>query len=259
MAFTSHSNAPSNEAQREIVALFVSDIHLCEAMPKTTASFLDFLGKHAVNAERVYLLGDLFEYWAGDDDSDTAYHQQIILALRALSDAGVQMYWIAGNRDFLIGEHFAKLTKVQQLNDPSQLQLAGRQLVLSHGDALCTDDVNYIAFRSMVRQTSWQTQFLAKPLAERKAIIEGMRNTSNSEQRNKSMAIMDVNQSAVSKLHREFPGSVLIHGHTHRNAIHQEVDGPRYVLPDWECDHADNPRGGWLQLTRDGTLQFIYL
>lgn len=259
MPISSHRETPSAKAQSEPIALFVSDIHLSEALPKTTTSFLNFLNTHAIRAEHVYLLGDLFEYWAGDDDCDSSYHQQIIQALRTLTDRGVQMYWIAGNRDFLIGEHFASLTGIQMLNDPCQLQLAGRQLLVSHGDALCTDDVDYMAFRSVVRQSAWQAQFLTKPLSERKAIIEGMRHASNSEQQNKSMAIMDVNLSAVSKLHQQFPNSLLIHGHTHRTALHHEAEGLRYVLPDWDCDHADKPRGGWLQLTPDGILNFVHL
>lgn len=246
------------KAQPKAVALFVSDVHLSDALPHTTSVFLQFLATQAIHAERLYLLGDLFEYWAGDDDSETPYNRVIIAALRAVSDAGVALYWIAGNRDFLVGESFASQIRAQILNDPCELQLANQHLLISHGDALCTDDIGYMAFRSMVREPSWQKQFLSKPLSERKAIIQGMRQASSSEQKNKSMAIMDVNQNAVTQLCEQFPGASLIHGHTHRTAKHSEAHGLRYVLPDWDCDHGTKTRGGYLSLDIHGELEFTY-
>ncbi|MBC3874965.1 UDP-2,3-diacylglucosamine diphosphatase [Undibacterium flavidum] len=249
----------SNKAQEKALALFVSDVHLSDALPQTTDYFLRFLSEQARNTERLYLLGDLFEYWAGDDDCDEAYNQKIIRALRALNDSGVKIFWIAGNRDFLVGKGFANEAQVELLRDPTELHLAKRHLVISHGDALCTDDTNYMAFRAMVRQSEWQTTFLAKPLAERKAIILSMRKASSTEQQNKSMAIMDVNRQAVSTLLQQYPGAILIHGHTHRNAIHHEEPGLRYVLPDWDCDHSEDKRGGWLRLDLQGNLEFIYI
>jgi UDP-2,3-diacylglucosamine hydrolase len=249
----------SNMAQAKALAIFVSDIHLSDALPTTTEYFLNFLHKHAMNAERVYLLGDLFEYWAGDDDCEENFNQGIIKAFRELSDAGVELFWIAGNRDFLVGENFAQKTGIRLLSDPSQLDLAGRHLLISHGDALCTDDTSYMTFRTMVRQLEWQTAFLSRPLAERKAIILNMRKASHVEQQNKSMAIMDVNHHAVDALFQQYTGTTLIHGHTHRNAIHQEKYGMRYVLPDWDCDHSKNRRGGWLRLDATGKLEFIYV
>lgn len=259
MSTLSNNKHTDHKAQPKAVALFVSDVHLSDALPHTTVAFLQFLATKAMQAERLYLLGDLFEYWAGDDDGETPYNHAIIAALRATSDAGVELYWIAGNRDFLVGESFAHQTAAQILDDPHELQLAGQHLLISHGDALCTDDVGYMAFRSMVRDPAWQEQFLNKPLTERKAIIQGMRQASNSEQKNKSMAIMDVNQNAVARLCEQYPGASLIHGHTHRAAMHTEAHGLRYVLPDWDCDHASTPRGGYLRLEADGKLQFIYL
>jgi len=246
------------KAQPKAVALFVSDVHLSDALPLTTAAFLHFLSTRAIQAERLYLLGDLFEYWAGDDDSDAPYNQDIITALRAVSDAGVALYWMAGNRDFLVGESFAHQTSAQLLSDPHELHLAGQHLLISHGDALCTDDVSYMAFRAMVRNPAWQQQFLSKPLQERKAIILGMRQASNSEQKNKSMAIMDVNQNAVAQLCEQYQGANLIHGHTHRSATHHETHGLRYVLPDWDCDHDSKARGGYLSLDIHGELKFTY-
>jgi UDP-2,3-diacylglucosamine hydrolase len=249
----------SNITQAKALAIFVSDVHLSDALPNTTEYFLNFLHKHAMNAERVYLLGDLFEYWAGDDDCEDNFNQRIIKAFRELSDTGVKLFWIAGNRDFLIGENFAKKTGVQLLPDPSQIHLAGHHFIISHGDALCTDDTSYMTFRAMVRRSEWQSAFLSRPLAERKAIIFNMRKASNAEQQNKSMEIMDVNLHAVDALFQQYPGTTLIHGHTHRNAIHQEEHGMRYVLPDWDCDHDANKRGGWLRLDASGELEFIYV
>nr|WP_315466914.1 UDP-2,3-diacylglucosamine diphosphatase [uncultured Undibacterium sp.] len=249
----------TNIAQKKFHALFVSDIHLSDSLPQTTSVFLGFLSEIAVNAERLYLLGDLFEYWAGDDDCNDRYNRQIINALRELSDSGVKIFWLAGNRDFLVGHMFAQQSGVQLLEDPTQVHIDQHHLIISHGDALCTDDLDYIKFRGMVRQAGWQSAFLAKPLAERKAIILSMRQASNAEQQNKSMQIMDVNQDAVKTLLQEFPGATLIHGHTHRNAIHQENYGLRYVLPDWDYDHGANRRGGFLGLDSTGNLEFTYL
>lgn len=249
----------SNKTHEKALALFVSDVHLSDALPQTTEYFLNFLSKHAINAERLYLLGDLFEYWAGDDDCEDSYNQKIITALRTLSDSGVKIFWIAGNRDFLVSKGFAQDAGVELLDDPTELYVEKNHFIISHGDALCTDDINYMAFRAMVRQTEWQTAFLAKPLVERKAIILGMRKASSVEQQNKNMAIMDVNRIAVSTLHQQYPGAIMIHGHTHRNAIHQEKKNLRYVLPDWDCDHSDSKRGGWLRLDPHGQLEFVYV
>lgn len=241
------------------LALFVSDIHLSETMPETSQAFLHFLRGAATQTEQLFVLGDLFEYWAGDDDCDDPYHQEIIKALAALTHAGVQLFWIAGNRDFLVGAQFAEKTGMQRLADPSTHEIAGLKLLLSHGDILCTDDVNYMQFRQMVRQTAWQQQFLQKPLAERKAIIQGMREASMQDQRQKTMAIMDVNQPAVDALMGAHNAPILIHGHTHRTAQHQEASGIRYVLPDWDCDNAQIKRGGYLSISHSGHIQFHYI
>jgi UDP-2,3-diacylglucosamine hydrolase len=253
------SHSRTNTARKKFHALFVSDIHLSDSLPQTTNVFLRFLDEIAVNAERLYLLGDLFEYWAGDDDCEDRYNRQIINALRKLSDSGVKIFWIAGNRDFLVGDVFAQHSGAQRLEDPTEIRIDKHHLIISHGDALCTDDLDYIKFRRMVRQAGWQTAFLAKPLVERKAIIHNMRQASNVEQQNKSMQIMDVNPDAVKTLLQEFQGATLIHGHTHRNAIHHEASGLRYVLPDWDYDHGTNRRGGFLSLDSSGKLEFTYL
>ncbi|MBR7798822.1 UDP-2,3-diacylglucosamine diphosphatase [Undibacterium sp. FT137W] len=245
-----------NERQSRFPALFVSDVHLSENLPRTTEFFLHFLKQKASQAQQLFLLGDLFEYWAGDDDGASPYHQIIIQALRKLSDNGVKLYWIAGNRDFLIGNHFAQEAGVHLLPDPTFITIEGRKLLLSHGDSLCTDDHDYMTFRSMVRETAWQNQFLTLPLTERKAIIDTMRSTSASAQNQKSMTIMDVNQNAVEQLLLNYPECTFIHGHTHRTAIHQHGNYERYVLPDWDYDQIGHQRGGWLELDSGGELRF---
>lgn len=252
----------ASKAQPETVALFVSDVHLHESLPKTTQAFLDFLQHHARHTRQLYLLGDLFEYWAGDDDLEAPYNRQIADALHTLSASGVQVFWIAGNRDFLVGEAFAKATGATLLPDPYVTTIAGRQLTLAHGDALCTDDTGYMAFRAQVRQPQWQNDFLAMPLVKRKAIIAGMRDQSRAAQREKSYEIMDVNADAVAGLFDATGASLLIHGHTHRPACHSYVQPAgerlRHVLPDWDCDD-DAPRGGWIAIGTDGAIRRIDL
>ncbi|MBI3286009.1 MAG: UDP-2,3-diacylglucosamine diphosphatase [Burkholderiales bacterium] len=241
------------KAQPEAVALFVSDLHLSQDLPKTTQAFFDFLRLHAARTRQLYLLGDMFEYWAGDDDISTPYNRQVIDRLRAVSDQGVKLYWIAGNRDFLVAENFARATGAQILTDPATVQIHGKTIVLAHGDAQCTDDVDYMAFRAQVRQAAWQEKFLSMPLAQRKDIIDGLRTNSKIEQQQKMAAIMDVNQHAIAKLFRESGATSMIHGHTHRPATHQHDEGIRYVLPDWDCD-STQARGGWLALYDNGSI-----
>lgn len=247
----------ADQTQPATVAFFISDLHLQASLPRTTQAFFDFLTHHATSAQRLYLLGDIFEYWAGDDDLVTPYNRAIADALRRFSGQGVQLFWIAGNRDFLVGREFAEAAGLTLLEDPHVIHLAGRELALAHGDAQCTDDVAYMAFRAQVRQPAWQEQFLAMPLAQRKAIIEGVRQNSKDATKEKSSEIMDVNADAIRALYQSTGTQVLIHGHTHRPAVHEtEADGKiclRYVLPDWEFD-TETVRGGWISLTEDGAL-----
>jgi UDP-2,3-diacylglucosamine hydrolase len=246
------------KAQSQTVALFVSDVHLHASLPRTTQAFLDLLQGHARNAQRLYLLGDLFEYWAGDDDLETPYHRRIAGAIRQVSEAGIVVSWIAGNRDFLVGQTFANSAGLTLLPDPQVEEIAGQRVVLAHGDAQCTDDHAYMTFRAQVRRPEWQAQFLAQPLAQRKAIIEGMRTGSREAQRNKSYEIMDVNPAAITSLFDTTGAAVMIHGHTHRPATHiYEAEGKtrvRHVLPDWDCD-GDSPRGGWLTMDTFGAVR----
>lgn len=218
--------------------LFISDLHLCASRPEITSSFLAFLKNTAINARSLYILGDLFEYWAGDDDVEDAHHQPVIMTFRALADANVNVYLMHGNRDFLIGSDFCNIAKLTLLQDPTLIDLYGKKTLLSHGDDLCTDDAAYQTFRRQVRDPKWQADFLSQSLHARKTQIEAIRTRSEEEKSNKSAEIMDVNQEAVSALLStyDYP-ELLIHGHTHRPHQHQILlNGhhiTRWVLGDW--------------------------
>lgn len=235
------------------LALFISDLHLQESHPRTLDAFFRFLEEHARHTRQLYLLGDIFEYWAGDDDLDTPFNGRIVAALRALADNGVALFWMAGNRDFLVGEGFAAAAGLTLLQEPHVIESGGQRIVLVHGDAECTLDTRYMEFRAMVRQPAWQAQFLAMPLAQRKTIIAGLREGSREAHTTKSYEIMDVTPDAIDALLDATGAQVLIHGHTHRPAVHRHGARLRYVLPDWELD-AEPPRGGWIALTEDGAI-----
>jgi UDP-2,3-diacylglucosamine hydrolase len=238
-----------------LLALFISDLHLQESHPRTAEAFFRFLAERAPQAETLYLLGDIFEYWAGDDDLSTPFHQRIVDALRGLGEDGVTVYWMAGNRDFLAGQDFARAAGLTLLPDPHVTTIGGQTVALAHGDALCTDDVKYMAFRAQVRDPAWQQQFLAMPLTQRKAIIAGLREGSRQAHGEKSYEIMDVTPDAVAALHAATGADVIIHGHTHRPALHRDpaTGRRRYVLPDWELD-AEPVRGGWIAIDADGNI-----
>ena len=235
------------------LALFISDLHLQESHPRTAEAFFRFLEEHGRHTRQLYLLGDIFEYWAGDDDLDTPFHAHIIAALRNLADSGVALFWMAGNRDFLVGQGFADAAGLTLLQEPHVIDVKGRRIALVHGDAECTLDTKYMAFRAMVRQPAWQAQFLAMPLAQRKAIIAGMREGSREAHTTKSYDIMDVTREAIEALFDATGAQVLIHGHTHRPALHRHGERLRYVLPDWELD-AEPARGGWIAIDDDGQI-----
>jgi UDP-2,3-diacylglucosamine hydrolase len=227
---------------------FASDLHLSPATPGIARLFTDFLAGPARQAEALYLLGDLFEYWAGDDDLADPFNAEIARALRDLVAHGVDVGFLAGNRDFLIGEEFATQTGVRLLPDPFVLSLPAWQFVLAHGDALCTDDLPYQAFRAQVRQPAWQKMFLSLPLAERKRQIMAIRE--KSEAGKKEMAssadyLMDVSATSTADFLHDHGYATLIHGHTHRPATHDHiVDGihcQRWVLADW---HEGSPASG---------------
>ena len=235
------------------LALFISDLHLQESHPRTAEAFFRFLEEHGPRTRQLYLLGDIFEYWAGDDDLDTPFHARVVNALRALADSGVELFWMAGNRDFLVGLGFAGAAGLTLLAEPHVVDIGGQRIALVHGDAECTLDTKYMEFRAMVRNPAWQQQFLAMPLEKRKAIIAGLREGSREAHTTKSYEIMDVTPEAVEAVFDATDANVLIHGHTHRPALHRHGERLRYVLPDWELD-LDPPRGGWIAITEDGAI-----
>jgi len=231
-----------------MATLFASDLHLCPARPAINQTFFEFLRGPAGEAEALYILGDLFEYWAGDDDDDP-FNASVLEGLRELSGRGVALYLMHGNRDFLIGGRFTAACKATLLPDPTLVNLFATPTLLMHGDTLCTDDVKYQEFRAKVRNPDNQRQFLAQPLASRKQIIAGLRAENAEEKQFKSEAIMDVTTATVERELRAHNYPRLIHGHTHRPALHHHtVDGhrcERWVLADWytsgsylHCDAA---------------------
>jgi UDP-2,3-diacylglucosamine hydrolase len=235
------------------LALFISDLHLQESHPRTAEAFFRFLAERAAHARQLYLLGDIFEYWAGDDDLDMPFNRRVADALRALGDAGVEVFWIAGNRDFLVGAGFAQAAGLTLLAEPHVATIGGQRIVLVHGDAECTNDLKYMQFRAQVREKAWQQQFLAMPLAQRKAIIAGLREGSREAHTTKSYEMMDVAPEAVDALFAATGVDVIIHGHTHRPALHEQGGKRRYVLPDWELD-AEHQRGGWIAVDQSGQI-----
>ncbi len=234
-----------------MATLFISDLHLEAKHPEIGEQFLGFLSNEARDVEALYILGDLFDAWLGDDDPNP-YYGEMKLALRKLTDSGVPVYFMHGNRDFAIGPAFASQTGIQILRDPTVIDLYGENVLLSHGDALCTDDVQYQRIRAMTHNPEWLSMMLAKSIEERIAFAVEARRESIARGESLNDEIMDVNQDAVVAILREHEVDTLLHGHTHRPAVH-EVDlgdrtATRIVLGDW-FDHgsivrwdADGPR-----------------
>jgi UDP-2,3-diacylglucosamine hydrolase len=219
-----------------MTTLFISDLHLENARPDIAARFLPFLQTEAIAADALYILGDLFESWLGDDDPDEHY-AMIKQALRTLVDAGTPVFFMHGNRDFMIGQQFADETGVLLLPDPCRRQIEGTDVLLSHGDALCTDDVEYQKFRQMARNPQWQAMMRQKPLGERQAIARQARAASMQHGSTINPVISDVNQDSVREFMAAHHATLLLHGHTHRPAVHEfqmgDVSATRIVLGDW--------------------------
>lgn len=216
--------------------LLISDLHLDPARPELTRAFREFLRNTAGKAEALYILGDFFNVWIGDDD-DAPFCAEISRALKHLSDAGTAVYLMHGNRDFLMGEAWARACGATLIHEPYLLEQNGAQFLLAHGDAFCTRDSEYMAFRTMVRDPEWQRAFLSRPLAERRAFAEQARARSKTMSSNKPDDIMDVTPAEVDKLLADKHISTLIHGHTHRPFIHKLAKGrTRIVLGDWDKD-----------------------
>ena len=218
-------------------SLFVSDLHLSEERAEANERFFSFIEDAASRAAALYILGDLFEYWIGDDDLAEPFPAVIAGFLRRLSSSGVPVHLMHGNRDFLITQTFARAAGASLLADPAILDAGGMKTLLMHGDTLCTDDADYQDWRRTARSEQWQRDFLAKPLTARRAHILDLREKSKRAIRAKPAAIMDVNAAAVRKAFQAHRVTRLVHGHTHRPGHHVlEVDGrrcERWVLPDW--------------------------
>ncbi len=233
---------------------FISDLHLSPKRPETTAAFLHYLSGPARHCDTLYVLGDLFDAWPGDDVLVDPSIGAFADALGSLAASGVRIAFMAGNRDFLVDQAFATRASVTLLTEPERIELGRKPFLLMHGDSLCTDDVEYQRFRAMVRDPQWRAAVLAKPLAERLAMAAEARSESERSKQNKSTEIMDVNADAVEQVLREHAYPNLIHGHTHRPALHlQLVDGhtcERWVLHDWH----DTPR--WLAWNETAGLRF---
>ncbi len=229
--------------------LFISDLHLEDSQPRTTGWLLEFLAGPAREAEALYILGDLFEYWIGDDALSTTA-SKVAEAIAALSSSGVPCFFMHGNRDFLLGDAFASQAGMTLLPESLVIDLHGTPTLLLHGDSLCTDDVEYQAFRQQSRNPAWQAAILAKSVKERLQMARDARDASKDHMETVSTEIMDVNESTVRDHFQEHGVRRMIHGHTHRPAVHryETEDGiaaERIVLADWSTE------GSYLRVTSD--------
>ncbi len=236
---------------------FISDLHLDAARPAITQHLLNFLAQVQGSADALYILGDFFEYWVGDDALEIeplSVFQPVLERLKQVSDSGVKLYFQHGNRDFLVGERFAAATGCELLPEQLIVNLYGIPTLILHGDTLCTDDVEYQQVRKMFRNPQWQQQFLSLPLEERTRQAEAMRAQSRAAMQGKTEAILDVNQQAVEQTLRDAGVARMIHGHTHRPAIYDfMLDGKpvqRVVLGDW---HEE--KGSFLRVEAGSGLQ----
>jgi len=233
--------------------LFISDLHLHESRPQITRAFFHFLHTQAENAERLYILGDFFDAWVGDDD-DSSLNIEVANELKKLSDSGTQIFLMHGNRDFLLGKKFAAQAGAQIIEEYTSVDLYGQHTLLLHGDSLCTDDTEYMAFRQQVRSPLWQQQILSQPLVARRALAAQLREKSQAMNSLKAEDIMDVNQAEVVRIMRGANVKHLIHGHTHRPARHAfTIDGEtaeRIVLGDWHDK-------GWAIYVDEGKTELI--
>ncbi len=220
-----------------MASLLISDLHLTEERPAANEQFIEFLEGRARGAEALYILGDFFEYWIGDDDLDEPFNAVVVGLLRRLAAAGPALYFMHGNRDFLLGERFCAAAGAELLPDPSLRVIQGVKTLLAHGDTLCIDDADYQSWRRTARSASWQREFLAKPRAERHGLVHGLREKSKAVIGAKPAEIMDVNDAEVARLMQVHGVARLVHGHTHRPGRHAlTVAGQpaeRWVLPDW--------------------------
>ena len=214
-------------------AVLISDLHLHESDPTLFSKFEMFLSSKIYGFNNLYILGDLFETWIGDDD-ESKFNKKVIEILKKVSADGMKVFLMHGNRDFLIGESFCSTINAELLSDYHIYEDGDSKILLLHGDTLCTDDSKYQEFRKLVRTESWKGDFLSKSLKERIDIASGLREMSNEETENKKNEIMDVNLESVRKISNKFNIEKMIHGHTHRPFIHQDENLLRVVLSDWD-------------------------
>ena len=246
-------------------ALLISDIHLTPSMPLTAQRFFDFCEKEAPKVEAVFILGDLFEYWVGDDTSSSSPFQQEVLRALASLSTKTKTYYVHGNRDFLIGSGFLKKTGLTLLADPSLIDIAGEKYLVCHGDSLCTADIGYQVFRSIVRKPWIQKLFLSMPLSWRRSIANSLRSNSHAQYQysaSKSSALNSVRTNvtleACAAVMKDWSMNKLIHGHTHLPAHHHEQldqqTWQRWVLSDWDLDHPvrTTPRASALAINGQG-------
>lgn len=231
--------------------IFISDLHLSLEKTKITRRFLHFLRERAVSAKALYILGDLFDAWIGDDDN-TPPNKIIKQAFKRLADSGTEIFLLQGNRDFLLGQAFCQETGITLLDEFALIDLNGDPILLTHGDLLCSDDLPYQAFRLKSHSVEWQRNVLSKPLLLRLLAARWYRFRSYFHKRNKTQEIMDVNQQTVIEVMQKHACYTLIHGHTHRPARHQFKIGKqatnRFVLADWKKEGAELlcwRRGDW--------------
>ena len=212
---------------------FISDLHLEPVMNDKTAGFFDFLDSAQNKYQQLYILGDFFEYWIGDDDNEPV-NLSIQQKLKAATDSGLDIFFVHGNRDFLIGSEFEKNTGVKIIEDMTLIEIGNKSVMVAHGDSFCTDDVEYQEMKKEIRSDSWKNTFLAKSIDERIAFANNMRAESAKRSSNKPENIMDVNCDYVSQIISDHNIDYLIHGHTHRPKIHQAGNALRAVLGSWE-------------------------
>lgn len=216
-------------------AVFIADLHLDESQHEITDLFLKFLEKDASEADSLYILGDLFEAWIGDDDN-SVYNQKIFNALKQYSNTGKKLFFMAGNRDFLIGEKFSQLTGAKILPDPTLVNVNGEDVLLTHGDLLCTDDITHQKYRRIVQHPITKKITQRLPLALRRIIAKKLRLKSRQHYKKNNELSVDVNQDAVLDAFKQHKVKLMIHGHTHKPAIHQYENGKRVVLGAWHSD-----------------------
>lgn len=240
-------------------ARFVSDLHLRAERPDLTRRFAVFLADTAAsNVDTLFILGDLFEYWIGDDDLSASFNADVCALLRGTADMGTRIFFIAGNRDFLIGDAFARAAGMALLPETEKVGAGDTATLLMHGDTLCTDDLPYQEFRRMVRSREWQQDFLARPLAERRIEAQSLRRRSIEAMKSKTAEIKDANAAAIRAALTDHACTRLIHGHTHRPS-HEYIqlasgNAQRWVLSDW-----DTGRGDALEISPGGDIRRIDL